>query len=202
MKTRYYDWDQVQAYYDAGHSAKETAEKFGMSPSNLVYNKRFRTRSKEEQTRRMVETKKKNGTLGHSAETKAKLSKIAQKRGFGGKNYRKTFPYKGVLLESSYELAVARELDEHNIKWERPGRFYWVDQTGKQRHYTPDFYLPDYDVYLDPKNDYLIEVDSEKIKECSRQNNIKVLVLDKEELKWNKIADKVFTDTRLASNQE
>lgn len=33
---------------------------------------------------------------------------------------------------------------------------YW-DDDGKQRRYVPDFYLPKYDLYLDPKNDYLIK---------------------------------------------
>lgn len=27
---------------------------------------------------------------------------------------------------------------------------------GIKHTYTPDFYLPEYNVYLDPKNDYLI----------------------------------------------
>ena len=38
------------------------------------------------------------------------------------------------------------------------------------------------DVYLDPKNDYLIGKDSEKIKRVQEQNNITVLVLDRESL--------------------
>lgn len=57
---------------------------------------------------------------------------------------------------------------------------------GKQHRYTPDFYLPEYDIYLDPKNDYLINNinpslgynDVEKIKKVSTQNNIKILILD------------------------
>jgi hypothetical protein len=35
--------------------------------------------------------------------------------------------------------------------------FIWKDNTGNEHRYYPDFYLPEYDVYLDSKNDYLIE---------------------------------------------
>jgi two-component system chemotaxis sensor kinase CheA len=44
-----------------------------------------------------------------------KIKAKAIERGFGGKNYRKTFEYNGIFLESSYELIVAKELDKNNI---------------------------------------------------------------------------------------
>ena len=52
-----------------------------------------------------------------------------------------------------------------------------------------------YDVYLDPKNDYLIEngqlgtgySDSQKIDWVCKQNNIKVLILNKNQLNWKAI---------------
>ena len=95
--------------------------------------------------------------------------------------------YKGILLDSSYESIVARSLDENSVKWCRPSKgLKWFD--GKQnRHYLPDFYLSDYDVYLDPKNDFLIKKDKIKIELTIQQNNVKILVLDKNNLTWDKI---------------
>jgi hypothetical protein len=69
-------------------------------------------------------------------------------------------------------LKLAISLDENNIKWDTCSRFNYIDRFGKSRTYTPDFYLIDYDVYLDPKNDFLINninpslgfSDKEKIK--------------------------------------
>lgn len=92
-------------------------------------------------------------------------------------------------------FVVAKELDENQIKWERPSYFIWKDDTGNEHRYYPDFYLPEYNVYLDPKNDYLIEnksarfgiTDVEKIKKVSEQNNIKILILDKNNLNWENI---------------
>lgn len=177
------DKDTCQSMYDDGMSLNEIALHFrtyGLKIKRLGIT-----------TRSSSESKKLRNTQTHSQETKDKLSKIAQDRGFGGRNYRKTFHYNGVVLESSYELQIAQELDCNGVKWERPKRFYWTDASGRKRHYTPDFYLPEYDVYLDPKNDYLIKIDVDKIHRTSVQNNIRVLVLNKHELTWSSIAELV-----------
>ena len=62
--------------------------------------------------------------------------------------------------------------------------------NGVEHRYYPDLYLPDYDVYLDPKNKYLIEninprfgiTDVEKINIVMEQTGIRVLILKKDEL--------------------
>lgn len=187
MKNKF-NWPEIQSYYDLGHSISEVSEKFGVTKQMCMRSRHFKSRSKQEQTRMMVVKKKERGTNTHTPETKKALSEIAIRRGFGGKNYRKTFEYKGVLLESSYELELAKELDKHDINWVRPKRLKWIDESGKQRHYTPDFYLPKFDIYLDPKNDYLIKIDSVKVRLCSIQNNVRIHVLNKSQLSWDYIA--------------
>ena len=92
-----------------------------------------------------------------------------------------------VWLESSYELKVANELDNNNIKWTRPP--YLPYDVSKK--YFPDFYLIDFDVYLDPKNDYLIEQDKDKINSVVEQNNVRVLVLPKNKLTWDEILKEI-----------
>ena len=39
----------------------------------------------------------------------------------------------------------------------------WIDKYGIERNYFPDFYLPLYDLYLDPKNKFAYKVQKEKI---------------------------------------
>lgn len=187
MKNKF-NWSEIQAYYDSGHTVQEVTEKFGVTKQMCTRSRHFKTRPIAERTQQTVSTRKARGHYVHTEETKKLLSEKAIERGFGGKNYRKTFEYNGVLLESSYELLLAKELDNNNIKWLRPKRLKWVDESGKQRHYTPDFYLPEYDIYLDPKNDYLIKVDSEKVRLCSVQNNVAIHILNKTQLSWNFIA--------------
>lgn len=89
-----------------------------------------------------------------------------------------------IILDSTYELAVAIELDKNNIEWERPRPMKYLDKNSKERKYYPDFYLPKYDAYLDPKNDYLIKNDMDKIHRAARQNGAKIIILNKTQLNW------------------
>jgi|LakMenEpi03Aug12_release.lakeMendotaPanAssembly.Ray.scaffolds.fasta_scaffold352928_1 hypothetical protein len=88
-----------------------------------------------------------------------------------------------VWLESSYEYKVAKELDDNNIRWIRPSFLFYTLNNIKKRYY-PDFFLEDFNIFLDPKNDYLIIQDLEKIECVRNQNNVKVLVLTKFQLSW------------------
>lgn len=112
----------------------------------------------------------------------------AKKTGLGG--YRphpnKGQYYKDTWFDSNWEVKVAKSLDKHNIVWERPKfGFIWTEMGNK---YYPDFYLPDYDVYLDPKNEFLQKKDKIKIDQAQRLNNIKVIVLSENQLEWDVIA--------------
>ena len=126
----------------------------------------------------------------HSEETKLRLSGIALKNKLGGHPNRKQIDYKGVVLDSSLEYKFALKLDELQIKWERCGRFNYIDSNQKKHSYTPDFYLPEYDIYFDPKNDYLIEhinpalgfKDADKIHWVCAQNNIVVYILSEADI--------------------
>lgn len=121
-----------------------------------------------------------------------KMSELAKQRELGGFHFRRGVYYNGVKLDSSYEVRVAESLDANNIEWQRCKRFRYIDNSSVEHYYTPDFYLPHYDIYLDPKNDYLIEngqlgigySDRDKINWVCEQNNIKVLILNKDQLEW------------------
>lgn len=116
----------------------------------------------------------------------------------GGFKRSKIFSYKGIKLQSSYEFLVAKDLDKNKIKWQRPKNFFY--KTDKLRKYTPDFYLPDFEVYLDPKNDFLMNKinpytkinDLQKIKIVEKQNNIIIIPLSKEQLKWEIIEKLIY----------
>lgn len=100
----------------------------------------------------------------HTEEEKKHLSECAKKNNLGGWHTSKTIDYNGIKLDSQYELKVAQELDENLVKWERPKYFIWEDFNGIKHRYYPDFYLPEYNVYLDPKNDYLINNKSKRFR--------------------------------------
>ena len=135
----------------------------------------------------------------HTEEYKQRMRELAFERQLGGWHTSKTIDYKGIKLDSQYEFEVAKELDNNQVKWERPTYFLWEDSNGMKHRYYPDFYLPEYNVYLDPKNDYLINnkskrfgiTDVEKIEKVEQQNGIKIILLDKDNLTWESIKEKI-----------
>jgi hypothetical protein len=98
----------------------------------------------------------------------------------GGRTNYKKFQYKEHWMDSSWEVKVAEVLDEKQIKWNRTKKthFKWTDKSGKRRRYHPDFYLPDYDLYLEPKNKFLQEKDKFKIEQVIKDYGITLVVGD------------------------
>ena len=80
-----------------------------------------------------------------------------------------------INLDSSWEEALAIRLDELNVNWIRPNPIKWIDNNGITHNYFPDFYLVDFDLYLDPKNPYAIKAQENKIKCLTKQ--IKNLII-------------------------
>lgn len=85
-----------------------------------------------------------------------------------------------VKLDSSWEEALAIRLDCIDVKWTRPAPIKWTDSCNVIHNYFPDFYLLDFDVYLDPKNPYAIKAQQLKIDCLTEQikNLIIITTLD------------------------
>lgn len=88
----------------------------------------------------------------HSAETKKKISERLTVNNKGGR--AKWYTVAGQSVQGTWERNVALKLEELGIQWKKlktnkDTLEYVMD--GKIRRYTPDFYLPDYDVYLEIK---------------------------------------------------
>lgn len=68
-------------------------------------------------------------------------------------------------------------LNELQIAWIRPSALKYDN-----KNYFADFYLPEFDLYLDPKNNYKAKLDQTKIDKVKEQNNVKVFILLEEQL--------------------
>lgn len=118
------------------------------------------------------ETRRKMGekSIGriHSDQTRKLISEKARKSTHR-RLVKSTRPYvktdgTEVLLDSSWEEALARRLDELQIEWIRPVMpMKWVDSVGRQRNYFPDFWLPQFKIFLDPKNPAAFTQQKEKV---------------------------------------
>ena len=96
----------------------------------------------------------------------------------GGELGYKHYKYNGVTMDSTWEVNLAKWMDDEKIKWDRSRHrhmFWWTDDDGNKRRYYPDFYLPEYNVYLDPKNKYKMENDRIKMGRVIKENRITLL---------------------------
>ena len=167
----------------------------GYKDGTIVHSRKGKTKEACEAVARQAETLKsriKSGEVARPAiteEGRSRLSAAAKRNKLGG--YRphpnRGVRYKGIWLDSKWELQVAESLDENQIRWVRPKvGFVWTDEG---RKYYPDFFLPDFDLYLDPKHPYLQVRDWTKIQEAQKRNNIRVLMLNEDQLTWKIIAE-------------
>lgn len=130
--------------------------------------------------KKAIETRRIRGNLSHTQETR----QIMKEKALASTHRRLkkgTVMYKGILLDSSWEVALAERLDELSINWYRPDPLPWIDKNHLQHNYFPDFYLPEYDLYLDPKNPQAVIAQKEKLEQLLTQyNNIVILHTIKE----------------------
>jgi hypothetical protein len=64
-----------------------------------------------------------------------------------------------IKVDGTWELKVAKYLDDMNLDWRRPAeRFNYINLEGKKSKYKPDFYVNDYSAYLEIKG-YETELD-------------------------------------------
>jgi hypothetical protein len=98
----------------------------------------------------------------HTEETKEKIRQKQFKLKYR-RLRKKTINYRGIILDSTWESALAERLDDLKINWVRPEPIIWFDNKKNERFYYPDFYLTDFNLYLDPKNPAAMKNQEEKI---------------------------------------
>jgi hypothetical protein len=189
-----YDYTKIQQLIDEGNSYNSLRKLLGIS-SRTLSNAQHKGWIKfpENNYKRLLDI----GIIKRppcKEENKEKFSKMMSDRIKKNIRYSNMEEYNGVWLDSSYESILARNLDKNNIKWTRPSSLKWND-NGQIRRYVPDFYLPDYDVYLDPKNDFLIKKDQRKIALASLYNKVSIIILSKNELSWAVVLEKIKNNT-------
>jgi hypothetical protein len=95
----------------------------------------------------------------------------------GDTNYKK-FRYKGIYMDSSWEVDMAKLFDDKKVMWIREPRkmtLFWTDLEGRKRRYHPDFFLPKYNLYIDVKNKYLLQKDDYKLKQVIKENKVSLI---------------------------
>lgn len=84
------------------------------------------------------------------------------------------YQYKGADLHGKWELAYAMHLDKMNIDWERCKERFPYEFEEKTHYYTPDFYLPETNEYVEIKG-FKRERDTVKWSQFPDTKTLKVL---------------------------
>ena len=84
-----------------------------------------------------------------------------------------------VVMDSSWEHICAAKLDEAGIQWVRsPGLILeYRTVRNRKRKYIPDFYLPDYDMYVEVKG-YWTDAARYKMADVQARNDVNILIVE------------------------
>tara|TARA_R110002153_G_scaffold1395_3_gene7227 strand:- start:9088 stop:9519 length:432 start_codon:yes stop_codon:yes gene_type:complete len=84
-----------------------------------------------------------------------------------------------VIMDSTWEVAMAVKLNELGIKWVRDPKMKLEYRTrgNRKRNYIPDFYLPDLDLYIEVKG-YWTDRAKHKMKDIIKRNPGKICILE------------------------
>lgn len=115
-----------------------------------------------------------------------KLSRIMSENNRGGKS--KWFIVNNIRVQGTWERDFALWLIENNIEWIRPKSIKYK-MYNKIKRYTPDFYLPTYNVFIEIKG-YWWGNDKEKMSCVINQHNDKLFLII-EDKNWEKYISKL-----------
>jgi hypothetical protein len=173
-----FDWANIQKDYDSGLSYRQIAKKHYISQMTLASAKkkgRFATRTPSEAKRNYD---KNNPPAPMSLEARERQSIRMSTHNPGGKS--KWFEVNGKKVQGTWERTFALYCNENNIVWDRCKPWKYV-LNGKTKRYTPDFYLPAYDIYIEIKGRWWGN-DREKMDAVIEQHpDKKIFIIEKEQ---------------------
>ena len=131
-----------------------------------------------EHQQRIIDSKRRNGTLSHSEQTKAIIrhSVNALYQGenppctvsSGSPKGYATGTIDGIHYRSSYELTFLEYCFSNNVQVSSAAtisfRVRYITEDGKQHFYYPDFYLPDYNCVIEIKPASMVNVGNNQLK--------------------------------------
>ena len=75
-------------------------------------------------------------------------------------------------------------MDKWNIKWEYEPHRFLLEIEGEKTYYTPDFYLPEFNLYHEVKGwSHDLELSLKKVSAAREQYDINLTILDYKLLK-------------------
>jgi hypothetical protein len=137
----------------------------------------------KDETRIKIGLKHKGKKISDEQKKKLSLarSKNLEELGVGGFKNIKWYKIKNIndeefIVRGTWELKVAEILNSNNILWIRKIYLNYIDNNQVVRTYTPDFYLPNYNKYLEIKG-FFSDKDKIKLNLILEQKKIDLLLI-------------------------
>lgn len=176
MRSRYckdhdkYQYNRFKAYFDSDLNLSDISDELGMDRHSVT--RQFVKYFGEEETK-----------LRNELVRRCNISEKA----VINENYRNMYgsvveyqsPHQGIIrLRSKLEADYARQLDEEGVDWYYEYKsFPYIDLDGKRRNYTPDFYLPRDDIFIEIKNkDLLNDIQIHKINWVNDHSDVNIKI--------------------------
>lgn len=87
--------------------------------------------------------------------------------------------YRGYQMDSGAELVFAKELDKRKIRWVKNDHsvnisFMYI-MEGKERRYRPDFFLPDFDIWVEIKGKRYVR-EGDELRRASVGKHVELII--------------------------
>lgn len=162
--------------------------------TKVVWNKGL-TKETDERVKKCSETYSKNAKLGLHKKPVAKnieswkknisigINKAIQNspdsyNGHFNRGFVKEYIYNNIKLLGTWELKFAIWCDKNNIKWIKNKDYFEYFYLNKSHKYFPDFYLPEFNEYVEIKG-YKTIKDVFKWKQFPSNKKLNILLFDK-----------------------
>ena len=138
---------------------------------------------------------------GKGTQTELLVERLKKEGRWKGKNnprygkpplHGKRVEYKGIKFRSSWEVITAKTLDENDIEWVyEPKKF----QVNEDYTYTPDFFLPLYNLYLEVKGYFRNDIMLNKFLLFAEKNPI--ILIERKEIKNTKLIIEAINENKI-----
>lgn len=175
---KHYDWIEIQKDYDSGLSFRGLQHKYGIAFNSLVNAKNrgdLITRTKSEASKLRIAE---HGPTVMGQDARRRLSERMSQHNPGGKS--KWYEVSGKKVQGTWERNFALYCNENNIAWDRCKPWKYV-LDGKIKSYTPDFYLPAFDLYVEIKGRWWGNDRAKMDAVIEQHPDKKILIIEKQE---------------------
>ena len=169
------------------HSGVKDTSKRGKPAGTPAWNKGLTKETDARVAQYAKSNKGKTGSFSGRSHTDETKKAISQKLSINNKGGRaKWYEVDGQKVQGTWERDIAAKLSEMGVKWQKLKTnkhtlSYYMD--GKDRSYTPDFYLPAFDVFLEVKG-FWWGRDREKMAIVQETHPaVRICIIEKEQFK-------------------